>query len=213
MRFSDTAVQRMLDRMDETSPGGAGVGATHGSLHSAYSTSGANELTGGTPAYARKAATWNAASGRSKVLASAMVFDVAATLTVRWVGFYDALTVGTFLGMSPNGGGVPQPCTVNASGVTSNTMDAPSHGFAAGNTVVVWAANAVEPLPTPLAEGTVYYVIAAGLTTDALQLSTTAGGGAIDLLAAGAGFLQRIVEETFGAQGTLTVSAATMSLD
>jgi hypothetical protein len=29
----------------------------------------------------------------------------------------------------------------------------------------------------------------------------------------GAGFLQKIVEESFGAQGTHTVSSATMSLD
>jgi len=213
MRFSDIACQRMLDRMDETSPGGAGVGATHGSLHTAYSTSGANELTGGTPAYARKPATWAAASARSKVMSASLGFDVAAGTTVRWVGFYDALTVGTFLGMTPNGGGVPQPFAVNAAGVTSNTVDAPSHGFAAGQSVVVWAANTGEPLPTPLAEGTVYWVIATGLTTDALQLSATSGGSAIDLTAAGAGFLQRIVEETFGAQGTLTVTSATLTLD
>src|SRR5690242_14087501 len=102
MRFSDTAVQRMLDRMDETSPGGAGVGATHASLHSAYSASGANELAGGSPAYARKALTWAAASGRSKATSASAVFDVPASTTVRWVGFWDASTSGNFLGMVPN---------------------------------------------------------------------------------------------------------------
>lgn len=212
MRFSDTAAQRMLDRMDEASPGGAGVGATHASLHTAYSSTGANELTGGSPAYARKAATWAAASGRSKAGTLAAAFDVAAGTTVRWVGFFDALTVGTFLGMVPNGGAMTEAFAVNSAGVTSNTIDAPSHGFVAGNSVVVWTVPGAV-LPTPLAEGTVYWVIATGLTADALQLSATSGGAAIDLTAVGSGYIQRIVEESFGAQGTLTVTSATMTLD
>jgi hypothetical protein len=111
MRFADLAVQRMLNALDES--GGAGVGATHGSLHSAYSSSGANELTGGSPAYARKAATWAAASGRSKATSASMVFDVPAGQTVRWVGFWDAVSAGNFLGMVPNGGGTPEAFVVD----------------------------------------------------------------------------------------------------
>jgi hypothetical protein len=212
VRFSDAAAQRMLDRMDESSPGGAGVGATHSSLHTAYSTTGANEVTGGAPAYARKAVTWAAASGRAKAGTLAAAFDVPAATTVRWIGFYDALTVGTFLGMTPNGGGIPEAFEANAAGVTSNTLDAPSHGFSAGNSVVVWTVPGAS-LPAPLAEGTVYWVIATGLTADAFQLSATSGGSALDITAVGSGMAQRIVEETFGAQGTLTVSSATLTLD
>jgi hypothetical protein len=201
----------MLNALDES--GGPGVGATHGSLHTAYSATGTNELTGGSPAYARKAATWATASGRSKATSAALAFDVPAGSTVRWCGFWDAFSAGNFLGMVPNGGGVTQPFAVNAADVTSNTLDAPSHGLAAGAGVVVWAANAAEPLPSPLAEGTVYWVIATGLTTDALQLSATSGGSAIDLTTVGSGFIQRLVEEVFGAQGTHTVTSATMTLD
>jgi hypothetical protein len=200
----------MLNVLDES--GGAGVGATHGSLHTAYSSTGTNEVTGGSPAYARKAATWAAAATRSKATSASMAFDVPAGTTVRWCGFFDALTVGNFLGMTPNGGGIPEDFAVNAAGVTSNTLDAPSHGFTAGNSVVVWAVPGVA-LPTPLAEGTVYWVIATGLTADALQLSATSGGSAIDLTAVGSGFIQRLVEEVFGAQGTHTVTTATMTLD
>ena len=210
MRFADVAVQRMLNALDES--GGAGVGATHGSLHTAYSTSGANELTGGSPAYARKAATWAAASGRSKATSASMAFDVPAGTTVRWIGIWDAVTAGNFLGMTPNGGGIPEDMAVNSAGVTSNTIDAPAHGFVAGNSVVVWAVPGAS-LPAPLVEGTVYWVIATGLTTDALQLATTSGGSAIDLTATGSGFIQRLVEEVFGAQGTHTVTTATMTLD
>jgi hypothetical protein len=196
----------MLNALDES--GGAGVGATHGSLHSAYSTSGANELTGGSPAYARKAATWAAATGRSKATSAPMVFDVAAGLTVRWVGFWDAVSAGNFLGMTPNGGAIPEDFTVPD--ISNDILEAPSHGFSNGNTVVVWAVPGA-PLPAPLAEGTIYYVVAA--TTDDLQLSLTLGGAAINITAVGSGFIQRIVEEVFGAQGTHTVTTATMTLD
>lgn len=206
MRFSDQAVQTMLNALDESQA----EGCTHGSLHTAYSTTGTNEVTGGSPAYARKTATWAAASGRSKATSASMVFDVPSGTTVRWVGFWDALTTGDFKGMTPNGGGIPEDFAVNAAGVTSNTLDAPSHGFSNGNSVVVWSVPGVS-LPTGLSEGTVYWVITAA--TDTLQLSATSGGSAIDITAVGSGFLQRLVEETFGSQGTHTVTSATMTLD
>jgi hypothetical protein len=206
VRFSDLAVQRMLNILDES--GGAGVGATHGSLHTAYSTTGTNEVTGGSPAYARKAATWAAASGRSKATSASMVFDVPASTTVRWVGLWDAVTAGNFLGMTPNGGGTPEAFTVPV--IADDTLEAPGHGFSNAQMVVVWAVPGVA-LPTGLSEGTVYHVRDA--TTDDLKLAATAGGAAIDITAVGSGMLQRIVEETFGAQGTHTVTSATMSLD
>src|SRR5215213_8099713 len=206
MRFADLATQRMLNALDES--GGAGVGATHGSLHSAYSSTGANELTGGSPAYARKAATWAAASGRSKATSASMVFDVPAAAVVRWVGIWDAVTAGNFLGMTPNGGGIPESAVVPD--ITNDVFEAPSHGFSNGNTVVVWAVPGVA-LPAGVAEGTVYYVTNA--TTDDFTLSLTSGGATINITAVGACFVQRIVEETFGAQGTHTVTTATMTID
>lgn len=206
MRFSDTAVQRMLNALDES--GGVGVGATHGSLHTAYSSTGTNELSGGSPAYARKAATWAAASGRSKATSASMVFDVSAGTTVRWCGFFDSATSGNFLGMVPNGGGTPEAFVTPD--ISNDLLEAPSHGFSNGNTVVVWTVPGAS-LPTGIAEGTVYYVTSAA--TDELSLSLTSGGATINLTAVGSGFLQRIVEEVFGAQGTHTITTATMSLD
>lgn len=206
MRYSDTAVQRMLNALDES--GGAGVGATHGSLHAAYSTTGASELSGGSPVYARQAITWSPASGRSKATASSFVFPVPAASTVRWVGFWDAVTAGNFLGMTPNGGAMTEAFT--CPDIANDTLEAPSHGLSTGQSVVVWAVPGAS-LPAPLAEGTVYWVVTA--TADDLQLSLTSGGAAINLTAVGSGFLQRIVEESFGAQGTMTVTSATMTLD
>lgn len=52
-----------------------------------------NELTGGSPAYARKAITWAAASGGAMDETTSPVFDVPAGSTVSWVSFWN--TAGT----------------------------------------------------------------------------------------------------------------------
>lgn len=63
------------------------------------STTGANELSGGTPAYARKAATWDAAASGSVAIGDAVgPFDVPAGTSVQYVGFWSAATGGTFYG-------------------------------------------------------------------------------------------------------------------
>ena len=63
---------------------------TTASLHSADpGDSGANEISGGSPAYARKAITFGAASAGSKAATTQPVFDVPA-VTVAYAGFWDA---------------------------------------------------------------------------------------------------------------------------
>jgi hypothetical protein len=56
------------------------------------------ELSGGSPAYARKAVTFNAASAGSRALSANVEFDVAAASTVAWVGYWNG---GTFLASDP----------------------------------------------------------------------------------------------------------------
>jgi hypothetical protein len=51
-----------------------------------------NEVTGGSPAYARKAITWGAAGSGTMDETTSPVFDVPAT-TVSWVSFWN--TAGT----------------------------------------------------------------------------------------------------------------------
>ena len=55
----------------------------------------ANEVTGGTPAYARKAATWDPASAGSVGLSNDPVFDVPASTTIKRVGFFGHATAST----------------------------------------------------------------------------------------------------------------------
>lgn len=59
---------------------------------------GAGELSGGTPAYARKGVTWNAAAAGNADSSNQPVFDVPAGATVAFVGLWSAVTAGVFLG-------------------------------------------------------------------------------------------------------------------
>jgi len=73
--------------------------AVYASLHTGDpGDNGANEVTGGTPAYARKSITWNAAAAGSLDSSNAPAFDVPGSTTVAYVGFWSADTAGTFYG-------------------------------------------------------------------------------------------------------------------
>jgi len=92
--------------------------------------------------------------------------------------------------------------------VTRNTIRAVGHGYANGNTVVFIGGTP----PTGLTEGTVCYAV--GATTDTFQVAATAGGAAMDLTgqAAASYVASKIIEATFAAQGTHTVTSQTLAL-
>jgi len=75
-------------------------GFAYASLHSADpGASGTSELTGGSPVYARKAITWaSAGSGSKKSTTTPQAFDVPAGSTVAYVGYWSAVSGGTFYG-------------------------------------------------------------------------------------------------------------------
>ena len=74
----------------------AGAG-TWISLHTASpSTTGANEATGGSPAYARKQTTWTPGASDGVTTGSQVTFDVPAG-TYTHVGIWSAATAGTFI--------------------------------------------------------------------------------------------------------------------
>jgi hypothetical protein len=70
--------------------------ATHGALYTtAPGATPGTEVTGGSPAYARKALTWGASSN-GVVSATAAVFDVPSGTTVVGAGLHSAITAGTY---------------------------------------------------------------------------------------------------------------------
>lgn len=91
MTINATSKNLMLDAL--------GAVAGFASLHVADpGAAGANEVTGGSPAYARKAVTWNAADAGNLDSSNAPVFDVPAGTTVSHFGLWSLATGGTFYG-------------------------------------------------------------------------------------------------------------------
>jgi hypothetical protein len=60
-----------------------------------------NEVAGGSPAYARKAVTWSAATSADpsvKAISGSVVFDIPAGTTVAFIGLWTLVTGGTYGG-------------------------------------------------------------------------------------------------------------------
>lgn len=73
--------------------------ASYVSLHTADpGTTGTGEVSGGSPAYARKAITWNAPAAGNLDSSNVPVFDIPAGTTVTHFGLWSASTGGTFYG-------------------------------------------------------------------------------------------------------------------
>ena len=203
MPFTATANDQMLDSLN-----GGTVSSIIGyaSLHNAYSSTGTNELSGGS--YAREAVTWNAASASSKTTASvAGAFNVPAGGTVSFVGLWSANSSGTFAGMGPNGGATQYGFT-SASG-TPAVFTAPLSSYTNGQTVVLFD-SAGATISSDFTVGTVYFIVAASGAT--FELALTSGGSAINSTHVGAGIVQQVTIETYGAAGTFTLSSDTLSL-
>lgn len=81
---------------------GLGTAAKFVSLHgSDPGTTGAGELTGGTPTYARASATWTTPSADTLALSNQPTFNVPGGSTVSYVGFWSAATAGDLLWSRP----------------------------------------------------------------------------------------------------------------
>jgi hypothetical protein len=175
------------------------------SLHTDYpGTTQANEVAGGSPAYARKAITFASASGGSKASSNSQVFDVPAGTSVKWIGYSTASTSGSGRAVAPNGA-VPKEFVVDA---TNDKILLPAHGYSNTNQIVFYGGTA----PGGLTAGTIYFVVSA--TTDDFKVAATSGGSAIDLTSQAASdcVVSIIVTETFGAQGTFTLASGATTL-
>jgi hypothetical protein len=179
-------------------------------LHSAFpGTSGANEISGGSPtAYTGKAVTWGSASDGVRTQTGGATFDIPPSTTVKYVSGADAATAGNFYAVWPLGG-ADKEMQVD---VTNNLILSEGHGFAAGDRVVFLGLGGT--MPPPLVEGTEYFVLAAGLTADKFAISATSGGTAITLTGKGdtRAVVSKIVPEIFGAQQQATISGLVLQV-
>lgn len=174
------------------------------SLHNAFSSVGANELTGG--GYAKQTIDWADASGRAKGLAAAVDFSVAAASVVAWIGIWDS--TGTTLKAFGANGGSEKTFQVD---LANNRIYCEGSGYANDDRVAFTGAT----VPAGLTEGTLYYVI--GVTAgdvDYFQVSTTSGGSAVDITAqpSADARVTKVVPETYAGAGTHRITALSVSL-
>ena len=179
-----------------------GQGIDAASAHSAFpGTTGSNEISGGAPAYARKTIVLNAASGGSRGQNAAVIFDVPAS-TVRWIGYW---YLGAFVLTAPNGGATPKNFMASPS---TDLVYSTGHGWADTQKIAFFQGTP----PTPLIEGTTYFV--RDSTVDSFKVAAAAGGVAIDLTAASSFgcVVCAITEEVYGIQGTHTLNTTTVTV-
>lgn len=184
--------------------GGAVVGlpVTHLSLHSAFpGDTGAFEISGGSPAYARKSVTWNAVSNGILSQQGSVTFDVPAG-TVGFIGMWTASTAGTWMGGVPANGGTVYGFGVGRAG---SSILSPAHGLANGDTVYL------EPSPSLPAGYTAEtaYVVS---VVDADQFHLTLSGVTVSPTTSAALLWQRYVADTYASQGTMSVSGLAVNM-
>ena len=183
----------------------AGVDAIAGlfdflSVHTAFSTTGANEDSGGS--YGRTAAAWNSGSGGEATLNGNVDINVNA-ITAKYVGGWSLSSGGTFYGMFPVGSTGFKKFYAIAS---TDVFHAEAHGFANDARVVLFG----DALPGGVTQATEYWVV--NTATDTFQLSTSQGGGAVDVTDEGFGVASILVAETFSSPGVLRVNGTTSKL-
>lgn len=130
--------------------------------------------------------------------------------SISWMGVFDASTGGNFLFKVPILGTNTEALTTDSSDLFSTVAP---HNLTTDDRVEVTVGNLGTTLPAGLVDGTIYYVLASGLTATAFKLATTSGGAAVSP-ADGAVIVRKLTIQSFAASNILQVaiSALTFSL-
>jgi len=169
MPFAVAAYNLMLS-------GGLMSSITHISLHNSDAgTGGGNEITGGSPAYARQAVTWGTVSGGAVANTNAMVFDVPNVDRILHYGFWSAATGGTYYGYFPFGGTSPKNCFIATfDDSTPDTFTSYGHGLTANENFTIGNISNGST-PSGLTEGSLFFAVSATITADTFQPTLTSG--------------------------------------
>lgn len=210
MRISNYLANKLLDAvLNNTS---FAVTTPYLSLHTGDTgITGANEVTGGS--YARASASFAAAASGScssdaDVSITGMPEETGSN-AVRFWGLWDNSSGGNFLCGGPIS--TTAQCQFTVYDHTTDLVSSPAHGLSAGD-AVVFRDDEGGTLPTGITEGSIYFVIASGLTTDVFKVSTTSGGSTIDITATGRGSFQKVVPKLTNAGDTFTILSTTLTV-
>jgi hypothetical protein len=206
--LTDAGELAVLDEIYNAGGGTFPTGNVYLSLHSADpADTGANELTGG--GYARQQTDFTAAAAGTLSNVGAVTWSVPAGDVVAW-GAWDAVSAGVIFqtGFFSTVAGLGLVRTADA---TANDVQSVAHGLAANDRVEFEVIEGLT-VPTGLTAGTLYFVIATGLTTDAFRVSTTQGGAAVDITGTGSAIWRKVVVTNFSSAGTFQVAAGDLDI-
>lgn len=210
--LNDLGKNKALDGLDESVTAITHIGIGNVADPGTGTNYAGTEATGGSPAYARQAVTWAAATGGTKANSGALTFDVPAG-SYGFLLYFNASTGNTnnYLGYAPINGTVKGFFSVDTT-LTNDQLFSVAHGLADTDRVMLFNVFA-ESLPTGLAEGTIYYVVSSA--TNTFKVSLTSGGAAVDItaVAGGEGYFQKVIPEVFASQGQITVATSAAVLD
>lgn len=164
---------------------------------------------------ARQPVTWQAAGTPAAGQAGnngSISIPIAAGETVQAIGLYDALTAGNLLGVFGYGSAGQQVKGLGTIDAATDLVLSKAHGLTTDDRVIFSAVNG-ETIPTGIVVTTLYFVLAAGLTTDAFAVSTTSGGSALNVTVSGEVMFQKTVPNTFTSAGNLVIATNTLILD
>jgi hypothetical protein len=211
--ISDYAENKLLDAVFNATTTGGGLPTANPyiALHTADpGETGTNEATGGS--YARQQADFAAAA--SGTLQNNANIDFASMPAVTGNGIvgwsaWDAVSAGNCLwtGWLSLTSGLAE---VRSGDLATDDIQSVAHGLVLDNRVVFETLEGLT-IPTGLTAGTLYWVISTGLTTDAFRVSTTSGGGAVNITAAGSAVWRLVSNKTVNSGDTFRI--ATGDLD
>lgn len=203
MSIANYAENKILDALFNNTS--LAIATPYVSLHTADpGETGANEVTGGS--YARQSGSFGAASSGQVQNDADIDFASMPATTVVAFGVWDASTSGNCLW---TGWLSTVVRAFVADDLAGDTIRSPGHGFS-NDDRVVFEAEDVGSLPTGLSAGTLYWVVNAA--TDTFKVSTTQGGGAVDITAVGSGKVRKVVPKTLDAGDTFRFAAGALSL-
>ena len=160
--FTANGVNQILDATD----------ISHVSSHTAYpGETGANEQSGGTPAYARVAITFGAAASRVLTQSGTDDIDVPNGADHAWFGFWDAATSGNCRAILPAGG---QALEYSVNLTTDTITTAAAHNIDEDDPIVFYMVA-----PGGLTAGVIYYAV--NVTALTFQVAPAPGDYAEDL--------------------------------
>jgi len=208
MTISDYAENKVMDAIFNSTSFSV-TGDPYISLHTADpAETGANEAAGGS--YARQQVPFGSSSGGVVSNTSAVNWTLMPASTIVAVGVWDAVTAGNCLwtGWLST---VVRVFDVNAAALAGDTINSETHGFTTDDRVVFNSEFAGLGMPTGITAGTLYFVLASGLTADVFKISTTSGGSAVDLTAAGNGIVYKVVPKVLSLNDTFQIASGQLT--